>query len=42
MLYHTGDSHHIQNTQVNKVTGENEKCGFYFTEKTKQTFWPTQ
>ena len=23
------------------VIGENEKCVFYFTEKTKWTFWPT-
>ena len=26
----------------NKVVGENEKCVFYFTEKTQWTFWPTQ
>ena len=25
MLYHTGDSQHIQNTQINKVICENEK-----------------
>ena len=31
-----------QNIQINKVTAENEKCVFYFTEKTIQTFWPTQ
>ena len=24
------------------VTGKNEKCIFYFMDKTKQTFWPTQ
>ena len=24
------------------VTFENEKCVFYFMEKTTQTFWPTQ
>ena len=24
------------------VIGENEKCVFYFTEKTKLTFWPMQ
>ena len=37
-----GDSQHTQNAQINKVIGENEKCVFYFTEKTKWTFWPTQ
>ena len=42
MLYCVGDSQHTQNVQINKVTGENEKCVFYFTEKTKQTFWPTR
>ena len=42
MLYHTGDSQHIQNTQINKVICENEKCVFYFMEKAIQTFWPTQ
>ena len=31
----------IHNIQINKIIGENEKCVFYFTEKTKQTFWPT-
>ena len=31
-----------QNTQIHKVIGENEKCVFYFMQKTKQTFWPTQ
>ena len=24
------------------VIGKNEKCVFYFTEKTEGTFWPTQ
>ena len=37
-----GDSRHSQNIQINKVIGENEKCVFYFMEKTKWTFWPTQ
>ena len=27
-------SQHTQNTQINEVIGENEKCVFYFTEKT--------
>ena len=39
MLQHMEDSWHTQNIQINKVIGENE---FYLTEKTKQTFWPTQ
>ena len=42
MFYHVGDSHHTQNIRINKVIGESEKCIFYFTEKSKQTFWPTQ
>ena len=42
MFYHAGDSEHTQNTQINKVIGENEKRIFYFMEKTKQTFWPIQ
>ena len=33
---------HTQNIQINKVIGENEKFVFYFMEKTKWTFWPTQ
>ena len=33
MLYHVGDSQQTQNIQINKVTGENEKCAFYFMEK---------
>ena len=37
-----GDNQHTQNIQINEVTGENEKCVFYFMEKTKWTFWPTQ
>ena len=37
-----GDSWHTKNIQVNKVMGENDKCVFYFMEKTKRTFWPTQ
>ena len=37
-----GDSQYTQNIQINKVIGENEKCVFYFMDKTKQTFWPTQ
>ena len=35
MLYHEGDSQHIQNIQINKVIGENEKYAFYFMEKNK-------
>ena len=42
VLSHAGDSQHTQNIQINKVIGENEKCVFYFMEKTIQTFWPTQ
>ena len=34
----TGDSQYTQNTQINQVIGENEKCVFYFTEKAIQTF----
>ena len=41
-FYHMGDSWHIQNVQNNKIIGENEKCVFYFMEKTIQIFWPTQ
>ena len=37
-----GDSRHTQNIHSNKVIGENEKCVFYFMEKTKQTFWSAQ
>ena len=37
-----GASRHTQNIQISKVTGENEKCVFCFTEKTKQIFWPSQ
>ena len=40
-LYHTGDSQHTQNIQINKMFGEYKKCVFYSTEKTKLTFWPT-
>ena len=40
MLYHTGESQHTQNVQINKVTDENEKCVFHFMEKTEGTFWP--
>ena len=42
MLYHMGDSQYVKNIQINKVIGKNEKCVFYFMEKTKWTFWPTQ
>ena len=42
MLYHTGDSRHAQNIQINQVISKNEKCVFYFMEKTIQTIWPTQ
>ena len=34
-----GDSRHTPNIPINKVIGENERCVFYFTEKTKWTFW---
>ena len=37
-----GDSWHAQNTQINKVIGENEKWVFYFRGKTEWTFWSTQ
>ena len=37
-----GDSWHTQNIQINKVIGENEKCVFYFLEKSKWTSWQTQ
>ena len=37
-----GDSPHTKNTRINEVISENEKHVFYFMEKTKQTFWPTQ
>ena len=37
-----GDSHPTQNIQINIVIGENENSVFYFTEKTKWAFWPTQ
>ena len=42
MLYHSGDSQYTQNIEINKVIGKNEKCVFYFMEKTKQTVWPAQ
>ena len=42
MLYHTGNSQHTQNIQINNIIAENEKCVSYFTEKMKQTLWPTQ
>ena len=41
-LFHAGDSRHTQNIQINNVIVENEKCVFYFMEKTKWTFWPMQ
>ena len=31
-----------ENIQINQVTDENVKCIFYFTEKSKWTFWPTE
>ena len=31
--YHTGDSQHTKNIQINKVIGENGNCVFYFTKK---------
>ena len=42
MFYHVGNSQHTQNIRINKVIGENKNCVFYFTEKIKWTFWPTQ
>ena len=42
MLYQMGDSWQTQNIPINEVIGENEKCIFYFTEKTKWSFWPTE
>ena len=33
MFYHAGKCQHIENTQINKVIGENEKCVFYLMEK---------
>ena len=37
--YTMRDSWHTQNIQTNKVIGENEKCVFYYTEKTIQIFF---
>ena len=37
-----GDSQHTQNIQINKVIGESERCVFYFIEKNRMAFWPTQ
>ena len=31
-LYHMEDSWYTQNSQINKVIGENEKCVLYFME----------
>ena len=43
MLYHTVESWHTLNIQINKVIDlENEKCVPYFREKTKRIFWPTR
>ena len=38
MLYHAGDSPHTQNTQINKVIGENEKCVFILRKKLNERF----
>ena len=38
ILYHAGDSQHTQNIQINKITSENEKCVFDFTEKNHTEF----
>ena len=38
MFYHVGGNQHIQNIQINKVTGEKEKCVFYFMNKTNGLF----
>ena len=40
MFYHTGDSQHTQNIQINKVIGENEKCVFSLTAKLNRLFGP--
>ena len=41
--YMVGEGSHIQNIQINKFIGENEKCIFYFMEKIiRLTFLPTQ
>ena len=40
-LHHTGESRHTHNIQINKVIGENEKCVFYFTEKSHRNFLAT-
>ena len=47
-LYHMGDSQHIQNIQINKIIGENEKCVLFYGKnhmdfltnpvETKETF----
>ena len=38
-----GHRQHTHNIQINKVTGENEKYVFYFTEKKLNgLFWLTQ
>ena len=41
MFYHTGNSRHTQNIQINKVIGENENHVLFYG-KNKRTFWPTQ
>ena len=38
MIHQAGDSWHTQNIQINKIIGENEKRGFYFTEKEHTEF----
>ena len=35
LLYHMRDGQHTKSIQIDKVIGENEKCVFYFMEKTK-------
>ena len=41
-LYHVEHNQHTQNIQINKAIGGYKECVFYFTEKSKKTFWPTQ
>ena len=36
--YHTGNSPHTKNIQINEVIGENEKCVFILRKKTYRLF----
>ena len=42
MFYTTQEIADILKISKSIVIGENEKCVFYFTEKTKWIFWPTR